>query len=483
LAALAIALREALAQALGIDAEEMGLAAEPRLDALGAQTMSIFLHDKATGGAGFSVKAHERFPDLLREAEQILDCRVEGCVRGCPACVLIGELDDDQVARLDRQSALSLVRGSLLADGRPDEEDRPVAGARFSLDLLDEVRQAMEAGGTRATFRVAGPLDPSELASWRGAMLSKHWAGRGREVVLGIDCAAIEALNGAERLRLRDIVNSWGVRLEEGTVSTFDNGAHLVAEVNNANGHAILFASRDDGVCASSASWGQPFEAPIVRFEGPASWRGALVSIDRLREPAGAALRHIASDLDGSITRFGERAAAVIRTLLGTAGIADGDALTTMSYEDRYLRSPVALRLCLDTLASLVTDGAPAVPLTIRTFALEPTARPRQWLDSDWQQEDDRSAVAAAYAKFRGLKLEWRLGHPAHGRRLMLTFASGRTAEVFFDQGFGAWRNDRGSNFDFSRPPTEQTRRLAGIETGIHQAPGASTYVIVQVRN
>src|ERR1700733_5864333 len=128
-------MREALAQKLGVDAEEMGVAAEPRVAAFGAETLSIFLHDKASGGAGFSIKAGELFADILPDIERILDCRVEGCVRGCPACVLIGELNDEQVARLDRQAALALVRERLLADGRPDEADRAAETARFSLDL------------------------------------------------------------------------------------------------------------------------------------------------------------------------------------------------------------------------------------------------------------------------------------------------------------------------------------------------------------
>ncbi len=55
------------------DADEMGIAAEARLDAFGAQTTSIFLHDKASGGAGFSVKAQQLFADLIPEAADILD--------------------------------------------------------------------------------------------------------------------------------------------------------------------------------------------------------------------------------------------------------------------------------------------------------------------------------------------------------------------------------------------------------------------------
>ncbi|HEY3798534.1 MAG TPA: DEAD/DEAH box helicase [Caulobacteraceae bacterium] len=483
--ALAIALREALAQRLGISADEMGLAAEPRLDALGAQTMSIFLHDKASGGAGFSVKAHELFADLLRDVDRILDCRVVGCERGCPACVLVGELNDEQVARLDRRPALALVRERLLADGRPDEEDRAVETARFSLDLLDEIRQAMEGGAIRLTLRLGGELDLGTLATWIAAPLAAHWVGRGRDVVLGVDRGIVDRLNGAERLALRDLVNRWGVRLEEGEASPCSNDAQILAEVISRESHPLVFASRDVSASSGSIGWGRPEAAPIVRFETSSPvWVGAPVSLNRLREPAGAALRNVTTELDGPISSFGDRTAGLIRDLLEQAGVAKDEAVVGMAYEDRYLKSPLSLRLCIDTLGRLRGPGAGAalVPLTLRTFPVEPTDRQLQFLDGDWRVEDDRSIVAAILAKARGLAIDWRLGRPPHGRRLVLTFANGRSAEVVLDQGFGAWRSNRGSAFDFHRLAARQAVDLQAVATGVHVAPGGNTYIVANAR-
>jgi hypothetical protein len=483
--ALAIALREALAQKLGISADEIGIAAEPRLDAMGAATTSIFLHDKASGGAGFSVKAQELFAEVLRDADRILDCKVEGCERGCPACVLIGELNDDQVMRLDRRPALSLVRERLMADGMPDEDDRAADGARFSLDLLDEIRQAMEAGAGRLTLRLGGDVDPGALATWIAAPLAAHWVGRGREVVVGVGAGTIDKMNGAERLKLRDLINRWGVSLEEGAASPCANGAQMLAEAAGPNGHTLVFASRDEGACAGDQNWGEPETAPIVRFEARTpSWSGKRVSLDRLRESPGAALCNITDQLDGSISSFGDRASTAICGLLQQVGIAPDDRVAAMIYEDRYLKSPLSLRLCLDTLGRLRGPGAGAdlVRLTVRTFALDPSARAGQFLDGDWRKEDDRSVVAAALAKSRGLALDWRLGHPPHGRRLELQFASGAAAEVLLDQGFGAWRGDRGAAFDFQRPPARQIGDLQAAVTGVRISPGASTYFVAHAR-
>ncbi|HEX3918845.1 MAG TPA: DEAD/DEAH box helicase [Caulobacteraceae bacterium] len=108
--ALAIALREALARRLGVETDEMGIAIARRADGAEARTVSLFLHDKASGGAGFSIQAVELLSDLLPEIEHILDCPVPECVDACPACVLTGDLSDDEAAILDRRTALAWVR-------------------------------------------------------------------------------------------------------------------------------------------------------------------------------------------------------------------------------------------------------------------------------------------------------------------------------------------------------------------------------------
>ena len=480
--ALGIALREALARKLGIDADEMGVVAEPRLDAMAGQTMSIFLHDKASGGAGFSVKTQELFAELIPEAAEILDCRVEGCMRGCPACVLVGDLRDEEVERLDRRPALALIRERLLVDAHPEAEDRVSAEAMFSVDTLDEMRRALEGGGTEAIFYLGGELDPADLKGWPAAAFVRHWSSRGRTMTLAVELGAVEKLNGAQRVQLRDQINRWGVTLAEGDVEAYPSGARLVAEVRRPTGLALAFASRDPAARAASAFWGKPDTAPIVRLEAPLAWRGASVSLDRLREQAGAVLVDLRAEIDGPIVGFGDRLSAVIGQMLIGLGVGPHDDVVEMVYEDRYVKSPATLRLCLDTLSKLKGATPGPVALQLTTFPLEPSARPTNWLDSDWRREDDRVAVAKAYATARGLKLEINLTHPEHGRRLALHLKSGRIAEIVFDQGFGAWRNDRGVAFDFSRSAADQARRLAALNCGVRLPPAARTYLVASLR-
>jgi hypothetical protein len=333
------------------------------------------------------VKGDELFPELIEDVERILDCRVDGCERACPACVLASDLVEEDVRRLDRKSALALVRERLLADAAPEDADRASPGARFSLDVLGDLRQAMERGGRQATFRLSGALDPAALVAWPAAAVARHWVGRGRRVVVAVDEGAVDALNGAERLQLRDLVNQLGVAVEEGCAPPYSNGAELIAEVIASDGSALAFAARDKVAAASGDGWGRPERAPIVRFDAPAAaWVGRAVDLSRLAPPPGASFRHVGHELDGPLDGFGGRAAKMLREVLAAAGIAAEDAVAEVTYEDRYLLSPVTLRLCLDTLGKLASDSvttAAPIPLTVRTFEVRESPMPLPWLDQN----------------------------------------------------------------------------------------------------
>ncbi len=162
-------------------------------------------------------------------------------------------------------------------------------------------------------------------------------------------------------------------------------------------------------------------------------------------------------------------------------GADPADEVVQMTYEDRYLKSPASLRLCLDTLGKIRSTASSLTPLTIRTFPVASASGSTRWISDDWHRENDRSAVANAYAAARGLKLDLQTSHPEHGRRLVLRLKSGREYEIVLDQGFGAWRCDRGVAFDFSRPTAEQLRQLKALNCGARLPPGARTYIVAGI--
>ena len=243
--ALVIALREALAQELGIEASEMGCAVARRRNALGGQVFSLFLYDRAAGGGGFSVLAEPRIRSVIDGAQNVLDCKTPGCERGCSACVLTSDAPDGPDG-LDRSSALEFVKAHLRLPDDLMPEDMFVPGAVVSEFLLDEIDAALHSfRSARLNIWLAQAPDPAALAQWRLAPELFEWAYQGRRALLILPPGAVEELSAADKLALRDFLTRSTLDLAEAKPPTFDNGAAALCAVETEQVLAEVWASRD----------------------------------------------------------------------------------------------------------------------------------------------------------------------------------------------------------------------------------------------
>ncbi len=199
--------------------------------------------------------------------------------------------------------------------------------------------------------------------------------------------------------------------------------------------------------------------------------------MDSLKQDPGAAIVHVGSELDGPISGFGNRVARVTRMLMDKVGIDTADVITGLDYEDRYLRSPLTVKLLVEALGALAMGAGKTVPVVIRTVPLEPREDSPRWFDSNWKREDDRAVVARLFAQTKALALEWRTGAAGHARKLTITFASGRRAQILLDQGFGPW-TCRGTSFEFRASPAEQAGQLRRLDRPVQISPGARTFLV-----
>jgi hypothetical protein len=271
-----------------------------------------------------------------------------------------------------------------------------------------------------------------------------------------------------------------GCELEEGPPVGFDNGARMIAEVVRRNGSGLVFASRDESATAPGPDWGRASDAPIVRFEAAKTrWRGTPINRSTLREPAGTAFVRVYNELDVGIAFFGKRAAGMIRTVCEQAQVWRG-ALASVTYEDRYLSNPLALRLCLDTISRLAGVGAPGLRTRILTRLVRADERIPSQIGHDWRRDDDRDAVAVQYGIKKGLTVTLATGDAPHGRRLTLDFVSGGSAVVLLDQGFGAWAMSGRAPFDFRVSAAGQTAALERASGIVVNRESAGTYFVVE---
>lgn len=456
--ALVSALREALARRLGVEQSEMGLAVRRARGPLGQPTHSLFLFDRASGGAGFAPQAVALWEQLLIDARAILDCREPGCITGCSACVLTGDLHRQQ-EKIDRAAALDWANEAIALGGLVDEADLAQPGATLCRSVSDAILTCVDRGARRLAIWCPADADAAGLSDPWFARFLRRLTERGVKVRLMAAAKWLDELDPASRLAVRDAVKAVGAELQLAEAPRYANGAVAIASIDGDNGPC--WASRDTGVALPGEAWGQPRDTAIVAFASTRLPLGAAFDLERLLPPASTAYIEIGKELDGSIADFGQQFAKLLLPKIRSAGGAG--VLQRLSYNDRYLQSPLVIRLMADALAELCAGLGTApdgLPLKIATNRFKPNQRQPYTPDHDWEWEDDRREVLEGLVALRGFACELEEGRAAHGRAITLHFEGGRRIRVVLDQGFGPWRAPNFARFDFSDPADRQVDKL-----------------------
>jgi ATP-dependent helicase YprA (DUF1998 family) len=469
------ALREALVRRLGVEPGELGMAVRAAFTPLGQRTHSLFLYDRASGGAGFAPQAAGQYESLLADASTVLDCHQPGCTRGCSACVLTADLHKQQET-IDRIGALAWARAASTALASVADVDRAAPDAQLARAVADEIAAAIDRGLRAVTIWPSADSDVAALMEGSFPMLARHIGDHGARVTLVVDPAWLASLDAAARLALRDAAVSLALDLRQGTAPTFANGARAVAATGAES--ATLWASRDQAAATLGAGWGQGASAPVVRITAGKPVLAAAVRLDMLLPESGTRFLELRAEVDGTIVGFGERLAAKLLPAIRAAG--GTGRLERISYADRYLQSPLVVRLVTEALAALRDKlAAPdmALPLAIVTNPFRPNDRQPFAPDHDWQWEDDRRDVMLALLGTRGFSVDMDERGAPHGRTITLAFTGGATVRVVLDQGFGPWRTPRYAKFDFGDAVDRQITKITAFSALI-EARGAS-YVVV----
>ncbi|MFC7537173.1 DEAD/DEAH box helicase [Sphingomonas sp. GCM10030256] len=469
------ALRATLTRELGVEVGEVGLVVEPRAADLGGTTYAILLFDQAAGGAGFSPRAADLLPKLIEPIKTLLDCKSEGCERACSACVLTSDLRDQQKV-IDRVAALAFLDDRLGRMLTPEQIDRFADGASFSDSLADEL---LAGKGPITVWSSLLDLSDLQHGSFRSFVAAAQRAGRAVALVLPPEAWA--ALDDATRLGLRDFATRFDLELKRGSAPDFENGAVTLAALP---AEQQVWASRDRNAARAGASWGVPFEAPVLRAMHTVSDLGDQVDRSELELRPDAAFFRFTNDVDGPALGFGERMVAAVEPLLRRVGAWKPGQLIAINYYDRYLKSPMTVRLAVDFIgaaARALANGEPIqVGLVSEPYRPDPRRTGSPWQAvHDWQDDRVRIAVAAALGEMCGVDASLALRRDRHAREMELSFAGGGTVTLVLDQGFGCWRGPQGISlpFDFGRSPEEQASRLRSLNP-LLIGPEEASYVV-----
>ena len=476
--ALGSALRTALTRELGVELNEIGLWVESRQTAIGGRSYTLFLFDRAAGGAGFSARAKDLFAKLLNPVRDLLDCKVDGCVKGCSTCVLTPDLHDQQ-RTIDRKAALSFVDGHLLLLASPDSADLFIPGASFSDNLADELAAASGAVVVwSASFSLAELRDSDFLR------LAAFLQRSGRQLTLVLTESALSALDDATRLGLRDLAIRYDITLRQGAAPRFQNGAVAVAAVAHDRAGEI-WATRDRTAGVLGSGWGIAAELPILRARWDAEVDSEGLPTDFLEPRADAAFASFTKACDGPLSSFGAHLLELAKPLLQRVGGWRPGRLVRVEYFDRYLKSPLSVRLACEGIAALV-KAIGSVEQTQMILVSEPRrSDPRfddrsPWqVSHDWRSDDDRAEVTKAVAARLGLKGSLTLKRERHAREMVLTFDDSTSVTLVFDQGFGCWSGPKGIplRFDFNAHSQDQAAKLIALNAML-QGPVDPSYIV-----
>lgn len=458
---IALALREACADRLGVDPDEMGFAARPGIRAQGfARSWNAVVFDRASGGAGFSGAIGIDPVGMLGAARNALDCSRPGrcadpsAAKACPRCVL-GADSQHAAEDTDRATAFAILSATMDRIDLPDQHKVFGEASQYEVAPLSIAVADVMSRSASATLAIGFDGHPVawDIDQWPARAMVERLGARGREVSIVVDA---DALRRSDPVTRREIV-LWAAAAR---VTLRDRGPRsvdsLLALVDDLGG-ATRWGSSDPSASTIGATWGATSLAPIVRAhcEPVLEIQPAIDGRDLLSEGSREAIFDLETELDGTAAGFGVRLKAeVMSRSTEIARVLTGPAVR-LRYEDRYLFTPLMARL-LAELVSAFADSATVVEVRTLAERHSPRKRPCVKVGDDWPNMTQRDEVLRHVIgrTTPHLRLDTVVAM-GHRRRLDIVTAEG-AATLFFDQGLGSWTAVADPAFDSNAPIADQ---------------------------
>lgn len=468
---LGVAMRDVIADRLGIASSEMGFSHRLDRDRHTRQGRSVIqLFDEVSGGAGFVLAGLSDIALLLGKALDRLQCSAN-CENVCSHCLAS---QDSRVEReeLDRKLALRWLNESRLVEhlGLPDTF-AGLHGARYcSVGPLRELSAAINSLDRRDPTAAILLCLHGDCADWdldhprfREQVLT--WAIAERlKVRLGV---ADPARLNAEQKETLALLTRLGVELVELQTGTLQ-APYLVAQLSSQAGARSLYSNMNN-VGVPGADWLQG-HADVVWATSklmPAIAGNSIDCSGWSQTPQGARIVEVTSQLDGPVNTLKKRIAALIDDQMPElASLLANDQAVSVSYSDRYLKSPWSLMLLSSFLDLFRNDQLQS--LAVQTLAPS-GSQPSYLLSHDWMRIDDQEVILELWLKSQfdiapNISVMNSPRDLLHCRVITVNWMSGKISKILLDQGMGYWRGrmpyrDQ-MGFDFNASPHEQALQM-----------------------
>ncbi len=496
---LAVAIRDVIADRLGIVSTEMGFSTRPDKDIeTGAGRSVIQLYDQVSGGAGFVLSELSSIVAIIETVADKLICPRQ-CENVCSHCLAS---QDSRVERepLDRHKAREwLTEAKYLEHLIVPDTLSSIPGAQYnSLGALQSLERALRkynnSGATTLMFALNN--DPAEWdlddAQFRSRIL--NWILTNQyDVWLGVPNLSTLA---EDLQRSLAILVSMGVKL-------------FIADAawNNPNGlaHCVVQVKIGD-YCQTLFSTGQQSSTPgrhWLRAEPRETWVSSeevacssplaveISSVDATR--SGDSLVEITGEFDGRVDDLHSRIRAHLAIHTPQLiSILNEESPVAIRYSDRYLKSPWTALILGEFFKVFSSPALKEISIETMAPSKHGQYRVSTNIDHDWaiarvQKEVLSQWIVDSTGVTPRINLHTHTGKIQHGRTMTLEFPSGKECRLFLDQGMGYWA-PRATHrdhlaFNFGTKVEHQPAKMAKFKkTAICQARNKwPTYLAVRV--
>ncbi len=491
---LAVAIRSAIAEKLGVEVDELGCDTKQIRLANGVVGEAIVLFDR--NASGYCSSVSDRLREVLFKAKGILSCAA-GCEGACQHCLLHFDtrfrMDD-----LNRHVALEFLTDDWLNEYQLRDEDAQFGqGTHAEFQTLPEAitRELARPGVEELRLFLAGNLSEWDIAASPLRGWVQKWASVASAVKLVLPPDSASNLSQADHFILSILSSLDRVSVWIGEAPPCQAGGQAIAEIVAAGRAPLAWAYRSTEPACPTAQWAAGTEF-LVR--GQPKTTGKLLQQVSMVANAPADMKgkahrfEISSELDGTSEGFGRRLLARLEDDLEDKLIGGKGEIIRVAYHDRYLNAPLPAALLLDFISAIKTAykdrwSVNSVELIVAPFQEERGGFNRpMYVYHNWPTVSDRASAISAAFYYCGMETNLRSmdkRDAMHARLLEIESDDGHISKIWFDQGFSYWQAQsayrQNLRFPFAEEANEQGQMIANAQVDV-AGQSFPTYLFVE---
>jgi superfamily II DNA/RNA helicase len=473
---IAVALRDVVADRLGISTSEMGFSY--RLDKdletnTGRSVIQIF--DQASGGAGFVLAGLDDVVGLLKAIKGKLICKAE-CDNICSSCLAAQDSRVEQ-EELDRKGAKQwLDEADFYSFLSLPPNMVNISGisyySRSAEQFVRKTINSLRCSSSEVTLCLVltGNCNQWDLGFtvFRNAIFKWHFIDK---ILVQLCIDTTSELSKEVKLDLSKI-SELGINIVEPTRENEKYDVPLVMQLSSDHETHTLFCTHDSSLIPG-ASWLQSSSSEVwanSKLISPLSISKIDVQSWNFVD-TGASVIKITDELNGSVRDLSKRIESLFKQQANEFyKLLKTDEVESIIYSDRYMKSPwfaILLSSFVETLSGDSLQG-----IEIHTLQPNFITQPSNQVFHDWRQGDIlletmNSWFAGAFGITPDITLKRSVFELPHVRSLKVIWVSGKESTILLDQGMGYWKAQMAERkalaFNFHAPSDVQEEEMQHI--------------------